>query len=467
MRDEVIEADYVIVGAGAVGMAFADSLLTSSDATMAIVDRRYRPGGHWLDAYPFVRLHAPSALYGVNSLPLGTGQVDQVGFNRGYHELATGPEICAYFERVMRQRLLPSGRVTYLPLSELGNDDQVTSRVTGARRRVRARRKIVDTTFADTRVPAIEPPPFRVADGVRCVPPGALVGPETPFQDVVILGAGKTAMDTAIWLLEQGTEPEAITWVRPRDAWLLNRAHVQPTFDRFEQTMGALAAELEIARDATSLVDLFARLEAASHLQRIDLAVQPTMFRCAFVSEAELGMLRRITRVVRLGHVKALEPGRVVLERGEVPVSPGALHVHCTADGIRARTPVPIFQERRIVPQYVRRCSPTLSAALVAHLEATMVDDAEKNALCTPIPIPNEPLDWLRNVVLEARNGRLWAKTPAIDQWLGEARLDAYRAIVTRAMSEPSPARFEILMRYRNALKPGIARLTALIEQAP
>lgn len=62
-----IEADYLIIGAGAVGMAFADTLLSETQATIALVDRRHRPGGHWNDAYPYVRLHQPSAYYGVNS----------------------------------------------------------------------------------------------------------------------------------------------------------------------------------------------------------------------------------------------------------------------------------------------------------------------------------------------------------------------------------------------------------------
>lgn len=63
----VIEADYLVVSAGASGMAFVDALITDSDGEVVMVDRRHRPGGHWLDAYPFVRLHQPSACYGVNS----------------------------------------------------------------------------------------------------------------------------------------------------------------------------------------------------------------------------------------------------------------------------------------------------------------------------------------------------------------------------------------------------------------
>src|SRR5687767_2845683 len=71
MAESLITADYLIVGAGAVGMAFADSVLAAdTNASMVIVDRHDRPGGHWNDAYPFVRLHQPSSTYGVNSVEL-------------------------------------------------------------------------------------------------------------------------------------------------------------------------------------------------------------------------------------------------------------------------------------------------------------------------------------------------------------------------------------------------------------
>jgi len=466
MAESTLEADYVIVGAGAVAMAFADTLLSDSDATMIVVDRRHKPGGHWNDAYPFVRLHGPSANYGVNSRQLGSGCIDQIGLNRGLYELATGPEICAYFDKLMHQRLLPSGRVTYLPLSEFGDDGFVTSRVSGARTCVHARGKTVDATFADTRVPATHPPSFAVARGVRCVPPNALVRLSEPCTGFVIIGAGKTAMDTAVWLLEQGADPDSITWIRPRDAWLLNRTNMQPSFDFFADTIGAFAVEMEAARDASSVDDLFARLEAAGLLRRIDLTVTPTMYRCAVVSDAELEQMRRITSVVRLGHVTAIEPERIVLEHGVVPTSPGHVHIHCSADGIPRKPPAPIFQGGRIVPQYVRRCSPTFSGALVAHLEATLADDSEKNALCTPVPIPDEPLDWLRIQLQDARSSFLWSKSPDLQKWLIGARLDTFSAMIARAVQQPTPANSAILGRYGQAIKPGVAQLSRLLAQA-
>ena len=71
MTERTLEVDYVIVGSGAVAMAFADTLLTDTEASIVMVDRRHKPGGHWNDSYPFVRLHGPSINYGVNSRPLG------------------------------------------------------------------------------------------------------------------------------------------------------------------------------------------------------------------------------------------------------------------------------------------------------------------------------------------------------------------------------------------------------------
>ena len=60
---DAIETDYLVIGAGAAGMAFADALIAASDAEVVLVDRRHGPGGHWHGAYPFVRLHGPSGPY--------------------------------------------------------------------------------------------------------------------------------------------------------------------------------------------------------------------------------------------------------------------------------------------------------------------------------------------------------------------------------------------------------------------
>ena len=157
-----IEADYLVVGAGAMGMAFIDTLVTETEARVVLVDRNHQPGGHWTTAYPFVRLHQPSAFYGVNSMPLGSDAIDQVGWNEGLYELATAGEVCSYYDHVLRQRFLPTGRVCYLPMSEYRGDGRFTT-LAGTEYPVNVTRRVVDATYMHVMVPSMRPPPYRVA----------------------------------------------------------------------------------------------------------------------------------------------------------------------------------------------------------------------------------------------------------------------------------------------------------------
>ena len=100
-----------------------------------------------------------------------------------------------------------------------------------------------------------------------------------------------------------------------------------------------ISLQLEAAAQATSIDDLFARLEAASRLLRVDPASTPTMFRGPTVSADELDQLRRIENVVRLGKVRRIERDAIVLDEGTVPTSPRHLHVHCAGRGPEPRAP--------------------------------------------------------------------------------------------------------------------------------
>jgi hypothetical protein len=363
----------------------------------------------------------------------------------------------------MGEQLLASGRVTYLPMHDLDADGVATSLRDGRRLRLLARRRWVDATQAETQVPTTHPPRFAVARGVRCVTPTELARQPRDCRGYVIVGAGKTGIDTALWLLQQGVDPDTITWVRPRDSWLLNRANVQPTAVFAGRVLAAMTAELEAARDATSLSDLFARLESAQVLQRIDTAVQPAMYRCAIVSDAELQQLRRIKDVVRLGHVLAIEADRIVLDRGTVVTSTEHLHVHCSTAGLPRGPAQPVFQGTRIVPQYVRRCSPTFSAAFIAHVEASFCDDDERNALCQPVPVPEEPLDWLRMHLHTARNQQQWSQRPQLRDWLRRSRLDAYTGMFEQATRLGDASWVALQARLHEARAPGFRRMAELL----
>jgi len=188
------------------GMAFIDTMFAETDATLAVVDRYHQPGGHWHTAYPFVRLHQPSAFYGVNSRRLGSDMIDRTGWNEGLFELATSGEVCAYFDQVMQQQLLPTGRVFRFPMCEYEGEGRFRS-FSGAAVEVNVRRRIVDATYMRVTVPLMRPPVYGVAPGVQCVTPNELTKMRKPHDRHAIIGAGKTGMDACLWLLRQGIEP--------------------------------------------------------------------------------------------------------------------------------------------------------------------------------------------------------------------------------------------------------------------
>src|SRR4051794_40162363 len=99
------------------------------------------------------------------------------------------------------------------------------------------------------------------------------------YQRRVILGGGKTAMDACTWLLQMGARPESIRWIVPQDTWVRNRDMMQPGDEFFERTVGGAADQFEAAAKATSVDDLFERLEQKGQMLRIDRTVRPTAFR--------------------------------------------------------------------------------------------------------------------------------------------------------------------------------------------
>ena len=168
-----IDADYLVVGAGAMGMAFTDALTDHADVRVAVVDRRHSVGGHWLEAYPFVRLHQSSAFYGVPSTLLGGGQLQQRGPEVGLQERASQAAICEYYARAL-DRMVESGRVEFYPNAEYVGDRTVVSHVSGQRYEVPEHCRIVDAHYLAPSIPAEKPPPFAVDADARVVPVNAL-----------------------------------------------------------------------------------------------------------------------------------------------------------------------------------------------------------------------------------------------------------------------------------------------------
>lgn len=456
-----LETDYLVIGSGAMGMAFVDTLLDETDADIIIVDNHHMAGGHWNDAYPFVRLHQPSAFYGVASMELGTRRLDSFGVNKGLFELASGPEVLAYFDRVMRERFLPSGRVRYFPSSRYLGDHRFASLLSDKEFKVDVRKRVVDSTWLNTSVPLTHKRPFDVAGDVDCIAPNFLPRGAQGRRQFVIIGGGKTAMDAAVWLLEKGAAPSSIDWVRPRESWLINRLTTQPSFQFFDSSIGGFARQMEAFAAASTVDDLFERLEVSGNMLRIDRSRMPEMMHYATISEGEIEALRKIERVHRAARITAIEPGRLRTTGGDIETLEDAIYIDCTARAANANPPEPVFSDGAIKLQVVRAPNPCLSAALAAHLEASFDDDAQRNRYSEPVHLSDTPKEWILSMLGNMRNQLAWSQEPSVSQWITDCRLDGFGKII-RDADKSDDRVAATLKRIRDNAMPAAANLARL-----
>jgi hypothetical protein len=426
-----VETDYLVVGAGASGMAFADTLVANTDAEVLLVDRRHGPGGHWLDAYPFVRLHQPSAYYGVESRPLGGDRIDEEGPNAGFYERASAPEICDYYASVLDEHLMPTGRVRFFGMGDWrgsnGDGQVVVSLLDGSETLVRLRRRLVDATYVQSEIPSRHLRGFTVEPGVRVIPPNDLVHLGEPADRFTVIGAGKTAIDTCLWLLDAGVDPGGIRWVRGRDPWQFDRAFTQP-LDLVAGFMRLQAFWMEAAAGADDSRDFARRLEGAGIFVPIDPLTEPLVFRGATVSRREIVRLRTIDQIVRARRVRSITRGAFTTEIEQVPSHPREVYVDCTAAGIPAAAARPVFEPGRITIQYMNVGLIPWGAATIAFVESTDLPDKEKNRLCPPVVFSGDAADLTRLAYAAMQGQVARGRHEQVGPWDAATRLNPARA---------------------------------------
>jgi hypothetical protein len=334
-------------------------------------------------------------------------------------------------------------------------EHRFTSRLTGETTTVVVRRKVVDATYLEASVPSTHAPSFSVDPSARFISVNGLVATGGSNSGYTVIGAGKTSMDACTWLLDHGVSPAAIRWIRPRDAWLYNRQFFQP-LELVSWLMEGVSQSLEAAATAQDVSDLFKRLEACRYLIRLDETVEPTMFRCATVSESELESLRTIENVVRLGRVTHIGADRIELTDGSIATDAQQIHVDCTGDGLPREPARPIFESDRITLQQMRTCQPTFNAAFIGFVEASRDDDEEKNRLCPPNPYPERAVDWMRATNISQRAESMWGQTPDVASWMERSRLNVARGLADHF---DEPLMQSALGRYLQFNGPALERL--------
>ena len=449
-----LETDYLVVGCGCMGMAFIDTILSETDHKIVVVDRREKPGGHWQDAYGFVKLHQVAVCYGLNTRPLGQGGMD----------LSSGDEIRLYYEAAM-EYFVNTGRVEFLKLCEYEGDftDLSNNRIVDTQKKssfnIRVRQKIVDATYLSPEIPSRHILPFQVSSGVTCIAVNAL--PEAirnATNEYVIIGGGKTGIDACLYLLNHGIDESKIQWIIPNDAWLLQRELLTDPYGKYRTSLphrqplllmrmircivGAVCCCRSRFHDNASNSVISMDPLVGDHMMLLDDSVTPHKYRCATVSKENLQKLKTIKSVFRNGRIKKISCDLITFQNGEeVFCRPEKVFVDCSADGLATRAEKPIFTSSTIVLQNIYICQPSFSGAAIAYVEATCSEN-EKNYYCAPVPNPQTPADAI--VVMTATNVNMakWGINPVLSRWLENCRL----------YFQSKRCRIEQLRNYQNVL---------------
>jgi len=329
---------------------------------------------------------------------------------------------------------------------------------------VKVNKKIIDCTYLKTTVPSTHTPNFAIAPEMQFMPLNDLPKIKKSPAGFIIIGGGKTGIDACLWLLENKVDPDKITWIMSRDAWLLDRKTTQPSMEFFEYSIGNQANQFEAIAAAESIPDLFKRLEDKGVLVRIDKNVQPKMFHGATISQLELEELRRIKNIVRMGRVQSIETNKIILDKGTIPTSTNHIHVDCSASAISNLEMKPIFTSDVVTPQTVRSYQPVFSAAVIAYVEANYETDKEKNNLCKVVPLPNHDTDWIKMLAAMMMNQFTWGQDKELRNWIKNNRLDGFGQVIAGASKEDE-AKQVILKRLKNSVMPAAMKLQQFMQE--
>lgn len=253
------EYDYVVVGGGMTGCGIVAELLDfRPDASILVMDKLERLGGHWNFAYPYVRLHNFTSYYTLYGYPF------KEDIRSKEHHRANLPELLEYFGSIQK-RFEAEKKVTLkfgLNMTEVeqmaGANKEDPSAVkwaikyadeAGAAGEVRAKTLIMCTHCRQGGAP-----PHKPIVGTDAATPtlkgniypnqikqmGDLKQVAAKGQKISVVGGGKTGADAVMHLYWSGVPMENITWVKKFDLGFGIRASPQEAFTPPEKR-GAIA----------------------------------------------------------------------------------------------------------------------------------------------------------------------------------------------------------------------------------
>ena len=135
--------------------------------------------------------------------------------------------------------------------------------------------------------------------------------------------------------------------------------------------------------------------------------------------------------------------------------------MHCAAAGLQYPPLVPIWSPDVIRPQTIRAGFPCFNAALAGYVEATRDDDRERNRLCPPNTLPDDPRSWARMQVRGSLAARTFGAEPDIVDWADRCALNPARIGPRR----DDPAVQAAAARLAASAEPGLRALAGLCDE--
>mmetsp|Transcript_10642 Transcript_10642/g.23503 ORF Transcript_10642/g.23503 Transcript_10642/m.23503 type:complete len:526 (-) Transcript_10642:54-1631(-) len=343
-----LECDYLIVGAGATTLAFVDTLLTElPDTKIILLDKKAAPGGHWVDAYGYVKLHQPSIVYGIASKQLEGNWLKCLlcQFMKPWDHRANKTEILKYFADFVNE----NEQISFYPNSEYYFDKDADpssefhsfSSVDGSvSYKVQVNVKLIDGSSNVNIIPHDNPLQFPVDDEVRVMTPNQVydannANPTEMLKNkYVVLGAGKTAMDAVVYLQRtMKIDPANIAWVISQDVWMSKLGGGgNPT------AWGRALVKHDNDTQKAAL-----EMESKGAMVRLDKKIMPTVFKFPVVPADELKLMQNVKTIIRRGRATAIRKNansKVTIEFGDdhspweafAPLEK-CVFVHCTSPG--------------------------------------------------------------------------------------------------------------------------------------
>lgn len=352
------EFDLVVIGAGIAGLnaLYAASEYLPKGARALLLDQKGRPGGMWNTAYDYVRLHQPHPMFTVGDLKwnwrkprdyLAAREEVQSHLNRSLEPVAKKLDFRAAFGQTVSQCTEvetpqgPRAEIIFHPNS----NDQV-AKVT-AKRAIHA---------SGLNYEVAEPLPLSSKKVVSIIPQELRATLQAhPDAPVVVVGGGKTAMDTVLATLSI-SPGRKVSLVKGRGTNFLNRTKYVPTGLK-RWTSGELVSRL--FRDMALTFDGTNEEESITHF-RVNHSTDPDgdngVFLYGLQSEEEAAKIKAGVTATFTDYLEDVvdDPAPVLAMRSgaAIPTADGSIIVNCTGSFFRTEAladPMPLISPNNCI----------------------------------------------------------------------------------------------------------------------